>query len=170
MTKTRPDETLDETHVVSWAEERGIAVRLITDLPEVKTVVQAADALGVATSQIAKSVLFITQKGAVVVLAPGDAKVVDRLVLDHIGGVRNRFRLAKPDEVLKITGYPVGGVPPFAYPQPLRTLMEQRLLEHAKVIFGGGTDRSLLEVTPEDVRRVTQAETGRFTTDQGNAL
>jgi Cys-tRNA(Pro)/Cys-tRNA(Cys) deacylase len=153
----------DEARLVEWARQRGLDVRLHDDLPLVKTVAQAAQALGVSPAQIAKSVVFMAEDRAVVVLAPGDAKVVDRLVVDHVGGVRNRFRLARPAEVLEATGYPVGGVPPFGYPRPVRTLIESRLLENDRVIFGGGSDRALLEVAPDDVKRVTKAEPGTFT-------
>jgi prolyl-tRNA editing enzyme YbaK/EbsC (Cys-tRNA(Pro) deacylase) len=153
----------DEARLVEWARQRGLDVRLHDDLPLVKTVAQAAQALGVSPAQIAKSVVFMAEDRPVVVLAPGDAKVVDRLVVDHVGGVRNRFRLARPAEVLEATGYPVGGVPPFGYPRPVRTLIESRLLENDRVIFGGGSDRALLEVAPDDVKRVTKAEPGTFT-------
>lgn len=149
--------------LVAWAKEHDVPVTLHDALPEVHTVRQAAEALGVTKGAIAKSVVFIAEGDPLVVLAPGDAKVVDRLVLDHVGGVRNRFNLAKPAEVLEATGYPVGGVPPFGHPKPLRTLIDERLLEQDRVIFGGGSDRALLEVSPAVVQRVTQAEPGRFT-------
>jgi prolyl-tRNA editing enzyme YbaK/EbsC (Cys-tRNA(Pro) deacylase) len=158
---------LTPADVVRWAAAQGLEVRLIDDLPPVKTVAQAAEVMGTGTAAIAKSVVFVNGEEPLVVLATGDARIVDRLVVDHVRGARNRFRLARPDEVLEWTGYPVGGVPPFGHRVARRTLMDDQLLALARVYLGGGTDRSLLEAAPGDVARVTAAEVGRFTIRTG---
>lgn len=155
--------TLGPNDVRAWTERHDVRADLHTDLPRVHTVAEAAEVMQTTPDRIAKSVVFDTPDGALVVLARGDAKVRERLVVDHVGGVRNDFRMAKPAQVLEWTGYPVGGVPPFAHRQPLRTLMDKALLSLETVVFGGGTDRALLSVAPAEVRRVTDAELGIFT-------
>ena len=47
-------------------------------------------------------------------------------------------RLAKPHEVLEITGYTVGGVPPVAHATELQVLMDDTLLRHETVYAAAG--------------------------------
>ncbi|MBW3583223.1 MAG: YbaK/EbsC family protein [Euryarchaeota archaeon] len=151
-----------EQDLRAWLRDQKIEATLHDHLPSVHTVAEAAEVMGVPEAAVAKSVIFVNDGEPVVVLAPGDAKVRDRYVIDHVGGARNRFRLARPAEVLEWTGYPVGGVPPFGHTRTMRTLMDERLFALDKALFGGGSDAALLEVAPAVVRETTRAELGRF--------
>jgi prolyl-tRNA editing enzyme YbaK/EbsC (Cys-tRNA(Pro) deacylase) len=60
--------------------------------------------------------------------------------------------------VLAVTGYPVGAVPPFGYPVPLRTLIDRRVLAQPEVYAGGGALDTLLRIAPDEIARATRAE------------
>lgn len=160
---TLPEDALGPDDLRDWLQAHDVEARLHTALPRVHTVAEAAEAMGVGTDQVAKSVVCSHDGEPVVVLAPGDAKVDDRAVVDAIGGSRKRFRLARPDEVLAWTGYPVGAVPPLGYRDALPMLIEETLLDKDRVFFGGGADDALLEVAPVVVKDVTGARPGRYT-------
>jgi prolyl-tRNA editing enzyme YbaK/EbsC (Cys-tRNA(Pro) deacylase) len=71
---------------------------------------------------------------------------------------RKKVKLADPERVLNETGYPVGGMPPFGHRSPLPTLLDRRALEKELVFAGGGSDRTLLRISPEEILRAAQAK------------
>src|SRR3954463_3753600 len=86
-----------------------------------RTAQQAADALGIAVGQIAKSIIFRRKSddAAVLVVTSGDRRV-DEKKGDALGGKTGR---ADADFVKARTGYPIGGVAPVGPLQPPVTLI-----------------------------------------------
>jgi len=138
----------------------GEVVRLAAHTPTVET---AAQVMGTTAERIAKSLLFLLEQGAAVepllVIANGTARVDYRSVAGCVGLSRKRVRLADAATVEAITGYPVGGVPPLGHPQPLRTLIDRRVLAETEVYAGGGALNALLRIAPAEIVRLTGAET-----------
>lgn len=58
-------------------------------------------------------------------------------------------RLANETEVLRYSGYPVGGVPPFNNLK--RALLDPQLLKNAHAIVGGGDIDKLVELRTADI-------------------
>ncbi len=141
---------------------------VIVHLPEhTPTVEDAARVVGTSVDGIVKSVLFVWDAPAapaapagqpVLVVANGTRRVDYRRVADCLGASRRRVRLADAEAVLALTGYPVGAVPPFGYPAPLRTLMDRRVLAQPEVYAGGGALDALLRISPAEIARATRAE------------
>jgi prolyl-tRNA editing enzyme YbaK/EbsC (Cys-tRNA(Pro) deacylase) len=151
---------MDERDLAEFLGATGVAGEILR-LPEhTPTVESAARALGTTVERIAKSVLFLMGEASVpvVVVANGTLRVDYKRVADHLGVSRRRLRLAGAEEVLAITGYPVGAVPPLGYPCPVRTLVEARLLAQPEVYAGGGAIDALMRITPAELVRATQAE------------
>jgi len=130
---------------------------LFLDQPTL-TVEAAAQVVKTRPEQIMKSVLFTINTERVLAIAGGTHPIERRVIAALYGVGRKRVKLAPPDVVLETTGYPVGAVPPFGHPQPLRTLLDPRILEHTVVFGGGGAHNALLRITPEHVRHITQAQ------------
>jgi prolyl-tRNA editing enzyme YbaK/EbsC (Cys-tRNA(Pro) deacylase) len=59
--------------------------------------------------------------------------------------------------VIKQTGYPVGGVPPFGHQNPIRAYMQADLLTADEVYAGGGAADHLLRVSPQEILRLSAA-------------
>lgn len=138
--------------------QHDIAAEIVPMTLETPTVPAAAAALGVAPAQIIKSLLFLIRDQPVLVIASGD-RLVDRGVLAVRFGVgKKQIKLADAETVLRLTGYPAGGVPPFGHPAPLLTLLDRGVLAWAAVYGGGGDDHTLLRVAPGELARVTAAE------------
>ncbi|HUM69197.1 MAG TPA: YbaK/EbsC family protein, partial [Chloroflexota bacterium] len=51
---------------------------------------------------------------------------------------QSRLTMAKPEEVLAVTGYEIGAVSPFGLPQPIRTLVDESVLAQEEVSIGSG--------------------------------
>ncbi len=125
---------------------------------ETPTVLAAAAALGVNPAQIIKTLLFLVQELPVVVIASGDA-VVDRGPLgDRWGLGKKQVKLADAATVLRVTGYAVGGVPPFGHATASLVLLDERIRRWPVIYGGGGDDRTLLRLAPQELARVTQGE------------
>jgi len=138
--------------------ERGIAAELIPMRVETPTVPAAAAALGVAPGQIIKSLLFLVREEPVLVIASGDTPVDRRAIADRFGVGKKQVKLADAETVLRLTGYPAGGVPPFEHATALPILLDRAVLAWEVIYGGGGDDHTLLRIAPAELARVTQAE------------
>lgn len=66
----------------------------------------------------------------------------------------DRPLVATPDEAVKLTGYLVGGTPPFGYEGTI--LIDQKVMEKDVVYVGGGTPNALVRISTQELLRVTQ--------------
>lgn len=134
----------------------GKIMRLDVPTPTVET---AAQAVGTGPDQIVKSIIFLVAGKPLLAIACGQA-FIDRRAIAAIFGVgRKQVKLASAEEVLSLTGYPVGGMPPFGHRYPLHTLIDRRVLEVGEFVYaGGGDDYSLLQINPVIIQSVTQAQ------------
>jgi prolyl-tRNA editing enzyme YbaK/EbsC (Cys-tRNA(Pro) deacylase) len=119
--------------------------RLLHSPTPTHTVAESAAALGLSTEHIIKSlVLCVDGMPPVLALAAGTQPIQLHLVAHHLRVSRASVRLATAAEVLNITGFMVGTVPPFAHRQPLRTLVDAPLCSdtgaaaYGRVVGGGG--------------------------------
>jgi Cys-tRNA(Pro) deacylase len=140
-----------------YIADQGIAATVVPMTIETPTVPAAAAALGVETAQIIKTLVFLIKDQAVTVVASGDALVDRRPLADWYGVGKKQVRLADADTVLRVTGYAVGGVPPFGHITPSPVLLDERMRDWDVIYGGGGDDHTLLRVTPAELARVTRA-------------
>ncbi len=141
----------------AFLHEAGIEAEIIRFAVGTPTVERAAEALGVTTDQIIKSLLFQAKDGEwALVIAAGTARV-DPKKLAAVTG-KDRWRLAKPDVVEAVTGYPAGGTPPIGHAQKLRVLMDRKAAALDVVYGGGGALDAMLRIRIADIRRLTAAE------------
>ena len=120
-----------------------------------RTAQQAADALGIALGQIAKSIIFRRKAddAAVLVITSGDRRVDERAV-DAIVGRTGR---ADAEFVKARTGFSIGGVPPVAHAQPPVTLIDRELLRFDEVWAAAGHPHAVFRLRPQDLERLTGA-------------
>lgn len=135
-------------------------VRLKAHTPTVET---AAEVVRVSPEQIVKSLLFLIEmpdggRREVLVIASGTGKIDRRLLGKHYGVSRRKTVFADADTVQGLTGYPVGAVPPIGHRQPLEVLVDPDVLKHSVVYGGGGSDRALMRLDPQDILRHNRAE------------
>jgi Cys-tRNA(Pro) deacylase len=130
---------------------------LYLDVPT-PTVESAAAAVGSDPESIVKSLLFKINADLVLAITCGPAHIDRRAIAAHFQVGRKKVKLADPQTVLAATGYQVGAMPPFGHFTPLSTLIDQRVLEKGEIYAGGGSDQTLLRISPEAILTVTQAE------------
>ena len=121
------------------------------------TVEIAAQALGVAIDQIVKSILFIVHQQSVLAIANGTALIDKRTLAAEFGVSRKKVKLATPAEMLVISGYEAGAMPPFGHLQPLPTVIDRQVLSFPEVFAGGGAENAMLRINPSEILRVSAA-------------
>jgi prolyl-tRNA editing enzyme YbaK/EbsC (Cys-tRNA(Pro) deacylase) len=121
----------------------------------VRTAQQAADALGIAVGQIAKSIIFRRKSddSAVLVIASGDRRVDEKKV-DAIVGKTGR---ADAEFVKSRTGYSIGGVSPIAHLQAPVTLIDRELFRFDEIWAAAGHPHGVFKLRPHDLERLTGA-------------
>jgi prolyl-tRNA editing enzyme YbaK/EbsC (Cys-tRNA(Pro) deacylase) len=145
------------TRVQQALRERGLAtaVRQVPD--STRTAREAATALGCEVGQIAKSLVFRGERSGepVLVIASGADRVDERRLAKVIGEPVAR---ADPEFVRARTGFGIGGVPPVGHAEPIRALIEERLLASEPIWAAAGTPHAVFPLTADELRRVTGAE------------
>lgn len=141
-----------------FLQEHGIASELLSLSGSTSTVAEAANALGTTPDHIVKSVVVMADSTPVLVIANGTARIDTRLLANLLGVSKKRVKLAEPAAVLEVTGFDVGGVPPFGHKQQLRTVIDERVLTLPEVYAGGGAHNKVLKVATSEILRVTSAQ------------
>lgn len=127
----------------------------VFELPEhTMTVDAAARQLSISPEKIIKTLVFINEKGEPLIAIVCGNKRVNLDKLAKVSGC-SKVRMAKAREVEKFTGYPVGALPPVGH--GIRTFIDREMLRHDKVVGGGGTTHTLMEMKSEDVVKLSNA-------------
>jgi prolyl-tRNA editing enzyme YbaK/EbsC (Cys-tRNA(Pro) deacylase) len=137
---------LRETRVESRVEqlEEGTA-----------TAAEAAAAVGCGLAQIVKSLLFACDDRWALAMVPGDRRADRAKIASEAGAAK--ASTAGPDDVVRITGFPAGGVAPFPLPGVHTILLEQTMLGHDVVWIGAGSPQHVAALTPADLIRLSRA-------------
>lgn len=120
-----------------------------------RTSQEAADALGVAVGQIAKSVVFrrLGDGRAVLVVASGDRRVDEAKVAAIVGPVGR----ADATYVKASTGFAIGGVSPVAHATEPVTLIDRELFRFEVVWAAAGHPNGVFQLSPGDLVALTGA-------------
>ena len=118
------------------------------------TVLLAAEALGVEPGQIAKTLSVRVGDRVVLVVTKGTARLDNKKARDALGG---KPRMLGADEVVALTGHPVGGVCPFGLATPLQVYCDVSLKEFAEVWPAAGSVNSSVRISPARMAELTGA-------------
>jgi prolyl-tRNA editing enzyme YbaK/EbsC (Cys-tRNA(Pro) deacylase) len=119
------------------------------------TVAQAAAAHGVPEAAIAKTLSLSVGGKPFLVVAGGLARLDNKKAKAEFGG---KVSMLGPEEVLAITGHPVGGVCPFGLATQLSIYCDVSLKAFAEVVPAAGSRTSALRISPERLAELTGAK------------
>ena len=127
----------------------------VVELPDsTRTAADAAQAIGCAVAQIAKSLIFRAKESdrPVLVIASGvnrvDEKTIAAILCERIGKADAEF-------VRQRTGFVIGGVPPVGHSEQLETFIDEDLLQYEEIWAAAGTPHAVFCLTPGDLIRAT---------------
>jgi len=119
------------------------------------TVALAAEAHGVEPGRIAKTLSFRLNAGQVIILvAAGDARIDNRKFKEAFG----KGKMLHLDEIVELTGHPVGGVCPFGLASPLPIYLDRSLQNFDEVLPAAGAIHSAVRISPTQLAAVTDGQ------------
>lgn len=124
-----------------------------------RTAQQAADLLGVALGQIAKSIIFRRESddAAVLVIASGDRRVDEFKLAALVCADGAKLGRASADFVKRKTGFSIGGVAPLAHTQACVTLIDRALFRFQEIWAAAGHPNAVFRLSPTDLQSLTGA-------------
>lgn len=139
----------------TFLSDRGYADRVQTFPVSSATVELAAAALGTEPARIAKSLTFLDEDRAIMVVCAGDVKV-------NSGKFKQKFgvkaRMLTREQVHDLVGYDVGGVCPFGVNDGVRVCLDESMKRFPFVYPACGSDNSAVKLTPAELEQLTGGE------------
>lgn len=114
------------------------------------TVELAAQALGCQPCRIAKTLSFLVDGRAVLIVAAGDAKIDNPKYKAQFG---TKAKMLTPDEVVELVGHAVGGVCPFGIKEGVAVYLDRSLKRFETVFPACGSSNSAIELSIEELER-----------------
>lgn len=108
------------------------------------TVLLAARALGCAPQRIAKSLSFLVEGEAILVVTAGDVKIDNAKYKQQF---KTKAKMLSADEVENMIGHGVGGVCPFARNAGVKVYLDESLKRFETVFPACGSSNSAIELT-----------------------
>jgi prolyl-tRNA editing enzyme YbaK/EbsC (Cys-tRNA(Pro) deacylase) len=119
------------------------------------TVELAARGHGVQPAQIAKTLSLRIKGRVLLIVTSGTARLNNRKIKDTLGG---KPRMLMADQVVSLTGHPVGGVCPFGLATPLPVYCDLSLKAFDEVLPAAGSTNSALRIDPARMAALVEAE------------
>lgn len=142
--------------VVTAAQRRSIVIEPVTMPSSTRTAEEAAAACGCELGQIVKSLVFRGRQSEkpYLLLVSGSNRVdMERAAL-AVGE-----ELDRPDgrTVRELTGFAIGGIPPFGHECPLETFLDEDLRAYESVWAAAGTPHAVFSIATDDLLEATRA-------------
>jgi Cys-tRNA(Pro)/Cys-tRNA(Cys) deacylase len=144
----------------AYLQENGIWYRF-TEKDETVHTADASAATGIDLHRITKNLVSKTREGEYALLVvPGDRRVNLKAAAKALG--TKNVRLMPFSEAEAISGYPPGGTPSIGHKTPMKVIVDEALVDFDTFYCGGGTRDKLLELSVDDVKRLTDAIVARI--------
>ena len=137
----------------------GIDPQLVLELAaDTSTAEAAAQAVAAPVGSIVKSLVLLADGVPLLVLVAGDRRADVKRLRAELGLSKKRLRIAQPAEVLGLTGFQPGGVPPIGHEQPLRTLIDASLSRFSQVWAAAGSSHAVFPIAYDLLVDITHGE------------
>ena len=153
--------------VRAHAAERGTRIEPQRFAQTTRTAGDAAREIGCTVAEIVKSLVFIADDRPIVVLCSGADRVDEQRLRVALGALV--ARRATADEEKAATGFPIGGVAPFAHARPCRVIADARLLGHAQVWAAAGLPDTVFPIAPGRLVEIAGAEVAAVAAGQSSS-
>ncbi len=140
--------------VQDYLDKFGYADRVIEFTVSSATVALAAQALGCEEARIAKTLSFMQDGKAVLIVMAGDARVDNARYKLRFS---QKAKMLTPDEAIQYTGHAVGGVCPFALPDGVSVYLDESLLRFDTVYPAAGSAASAVRMSPQELESASRS-------------
>lgn len=146
--------------VLDVAARKGVTLEVVVFPETTHTAADAARVVGAEIGQIVKSLVFVVTNDddelePIVCLVSG----ADRVDLARLAAVlgRREVRRASAREADELTGFTIGGIPPFGHNRRTRVIMDPDLGRYATVWAAAGLPTAVFPVAPAILRMLADA-------------
>lgn len=136
--------------VRAFFEAHGIADRIQEFEVSSATVELAAEALNCEPKRIAKTLSFMVDGHALLIVAAGDAKVDNA---KYKAQFATKAKMLTPDEAEHLIGHAVGGICPFAVNDEVIVYLDESLKRFHTVFPACGSSNSAMELTISELEQ-----------------
>ncbi|MET0270458.1 MAG: YbaK/EbsC family protein [Sphingomonas sp.] len=143
--------------VRAFLERHAPDLAIIDQEASTATVAKAAATLGVEAGRIAKTLSLRAGDRVMLVVTRGDSRLDNRKAKQAFGA---RPRMLGVEEVVALTGHPVGGVCPFGLATDLPVFCDLSLRSFETVFPAAGSTTSSVELPPDRIAALTGASWG----------
>jgi len=145
MTEQKPPVSLE-------LQKLGVPHRVFTHPGKVSSLEQAARERGQRPEQVVRSILFrLSEDEYLMALVAGPGQISWKALRNYLG--QSRLTMADRDEVLAVTGYPIGAVGPFGTARKLRVLVDPSVFIEEKISLGSGIRGTTIILKSDDLKR-----------------
>ncbi len=141
--------------VADAAQSLGLDAEIVEFDKTTRTAQDAADAIGCQVAQIVKSLLFSVDGRPVMALVSGANRLDERKLAALCGVGRKKVKRADADTAKTVTGFSIGGVPPFGHNSRLPVYVDQELNCFKVVWAAAGTPFAVFAITPDELVRAS---------------
>lgn len=114
------------------------------------TVELAAQAVGCEPKRIAKTLSFMVDGKAILIVVAGDAKVDNS---KYKAQFSTKAKMLTPDEVIDLIGHAVGGVCPFGIKEGVNVYLDESLKRFKTIFPACGSSNSAIELTMDELEK-----------------
>jgi len=144
-----PEQKLPVSHAL---DELNIPHNVFTHPGSVNSLEQAARERGQRPEQVVRSILFrIGEDEYLMALVAGPAQISWKALRSYLG--QSRLTMAAKDEVLAVTGYPIGAVSPFGTARKLRVLVDASVFAEEEISIGSGVRGTTIIMKSDDLKQ-----------------
>lgn len=136
--------------VKAYFNQFGIADRVQEFTVSSATVELAAQALNCEPCRIAKTLSFMVDGNAVLIVTAGDAKIDNPKYKAQFG---TKAKMLTPDEAETLIGHAVGGVCPFGINEGVTVYLDNSLKRFATIFPACGSSNSAIELSIEELEK-----------------
>ena len=136
-------------------ERKGFLDHVMELEASTATAAQAAEALGVEPGRIAKTMSFLQEDKAVLILTEGTARVDNRKYKDTF---HMKAKMIPFEEVEATIGHAPGGVCPFGVHAGIAVYLDESLKAFDTVYPAAGDDHSAVKLTIAELEQVCDAK------------
>jgi Ala-tRNA(Pro) deacylase len=149
--------------VTEFLERAGVPYEVV-EHERTQTAAAEARAAGVPPADVAKTVVLRDQEGLRLAVIPASHRLDLHKVKRELGS--KGLRLVTEQEMEQVfSDFEVGAVPPFGPMFHALELVDERLMDHDRILCGGGDHEHGVLVDPHDVVRASQARVADICSD-----
>jgi prolyl-tRNA editing enzyme YbaK/EbsC (Cys-tRNA(Pro) deacylase) len=151
------------------AARKGVSLEIRVFDESTHTAAEAAQTVDAELGQIVKSLVFVApgpdgSLEPIICLVSGPNRV-DLARLAAVTGDQD-IRRATAREAQELTGFVIGGIPPFGHTGPVRTIMDPDLGRFQVVWAAAGTPTAVFPVPPATLRMIANATVAPITEER----